>query len=166
MPIRPILRFPAPGLRRPAAAITKFDEELRALAVDLLDTMRAAPGIGVTAPHIGVELRLFVLDLPGEAGPEYYVNPTILWSSSEMARHDEGSVSMPGVSAEVERPTQVRVHFQDLSGAEATLDADGLRAVCIQHEMDQLNGVFWLQRLSRLKRDRAVKRFEKLERAS
>jgi len=164
MPIRPILRFPDPGLRRPAVAVTAFDEAPRDLAADLLATMRAAPGIGITAPHIGVFTRLIVLDLPGADAPEYYVNPRLLWASPEAARHEEGSVSMPGVTAEVERPARVRLEYQDLDGARRELEADGLRAVCLQHEIDQLDGVFWLQRLSKLKRDIVVKRFEKLTR--
>ncbi|MFY7962380.1 MAG: peptide deformylase, partial [Elsteraceae bacterium] len=118
------------------------------------------------ASHIGVPLRLVILALPEESEPEFYVNPTIASSSAERARHEEGSVSMPGVVAEVERPARVVVAFQDLSGAPRTIEAEGLRAVCLQHEIDQLDGVFWIQKLSRLKREMVMKRFEKLSRAS
>lgn len=95
-----------------------------------------------------------------------YVNPKIIWASSEMLRHQEGSVSMPGMSDEVERHTRVRVAYQDLDGADRIEEADGLLAVCHQHEIDQLDGVFWIQRLSRLKRERLIKKYEKQQRAS
>lgn len=163
MTVRPILRFPDPRLRLPAEAVTVFNEALAALAADLLDTMRAAPGIGITAPHIGIPQRVVVLELqPGEV--KTYVNPEIAWASPELIRHVEGSVSMPGVTDEVERHAQVRVRYQDLSGNEQSEEADGLLAVCHQHEIDQLDGLFWIQRLSRLKRERLIKRYEKLHR--
>ena len=163
MPVRPIVRFPDPRLRAVAESVTRFDAGLTALAADLLDTMRAAPGIGITAPHIGVAQRLVVLELP-EAGVSYYVNPQVIAASAELQRHPEGSVSMPGVVEDVERPAHVTVHYQDLSGAPQEVVAEGLLSVCLQHEIDQLDGVFWIQRLSRLKRERVVKRFEKLQR--
>lgn len=164
MPVRPIVRFPDPRLRAVAAPVALFDDALAALAADLLETMQAAPGIGITAPHIGVAQRLVVLDLP-EAGVSYYVNPEIIAASAERQRHPEGSVSMPGVVEDVERPAQVTVRYQDLNGATQEVAADGLLSVCLQHEIDQLDGIFWTQKLSRLKRDRVVKRFEKLQRA-
>jgi peptide deformylase len=104
MSILPILRFPDPRLRLAAAAVTAFDADLAALAQDLLDTMRAAPGIGITAPHLGIAKRLTVLELPDESAVRIYVNPRILWSSDELQDHVEGSVSMPGVTETVERP--------------------------------------------------------------
>ena len=164
MALRPILRFPHADLRRPALAIEKFDTDLQSLAQDLLETMRAAPGIGMTAPHIGVPARLLVLDLPGSTTPEFYVNPVILEFSPETARHQEGSVSMPGVTAEVERPGKISLRYQTLAGDSATLEAEGLRSLCLQHEIDQLDGIFWLERLSRLQRERMIKRFAKLQR--
>ena len=163
MTIRPIIRYPDPRLALPAADVTDFDHALRVLADDLRDTMHAAPGIGITAPHIGVAQRLVVLELP-EAGVSYYVNPQVIAASAELQRHPEGSVSMPGVVEDVERPAHVTVHYQDLSGAPQEVVAEGLLSVCLQHEIDQLDGVFWIQRLSRLKRERVVKRFEKLQR--
>ncbi|MFG1424375.1 peptide deformylase [Roseixanthobacter liquoris] len=166
MAVREIVRFPDPRLRQAAAAVTRFDGELAALAQDLLETLRAAPGIGITAPHIGVGLRLVVLELPEDGQVQIYANPRITWSSSERGRHPEGSVSMPGVVDEVERPKQVRVQYQDLDGPAQESGADGLLAVCLQHEIDQLDGIFWLQKLSRLRRERVVKRFEKLARAA
>jgi peptide deformylase len=162
MIVRPILRFPDPRLRMAAARVDVFDEALRTLAGDLLATMRAAPGIGITAPHIGVLRRVAVIELSAAQGVRVYVNPEIVWASADLARHPEGSVSMPGVTETVERPSRVRVSYQDATGARRTDEADGLLAVCLQHEIDQLDGLFWTQRLSRLKRERLAKRFEKL----
>ncbi|HKU94652.1 MAG TPA: peptide deformylase [Vineibacter sp.] len=162
MAVRPILRFPDPRLRQAAAPVTDFGDDLRSLATDLLDTMRAAPGIGITAPHIGVLERVVVIALDDSQGVRTYVNPEIAWASSETTRHPEGSVSMPGITEEVERPARVRVQYQDVSGAPRTEEADGLLAVCLQHEIDQLDGIFWIYRLSRLKRDRLTKRYVKL----
>ncbi|MBR0647253.1 peptide deformylase [Plastoroseomonas hellenica] len=164
MTIRPILRFPDPRLRIPAAPVRDFDAALRSLATDLLDTLRAAPGIGITAPHIGVAQRLVVLELSAADGVRTYVNPEIVWASAEMARHPEGSIAMPGVTEEVERPARVHLRYRDLDGVERIEEAEGLLAVCHQHEIDQLDGIFWIQRLSRLKRDRLVKRYGKLAR--
>jgi peptide deformylase len=137
MNIRPIVRYPDPRLAVPAQPVTVFDGALRDLARDLLETMHAAPGIGITAPHIGISLRVVMLDLDPVDGARSYVNPEITWASPEMIMHREGSVSMPGVNDDVRRH---------------------------QHEIDQLNGVFWIQRLSRLKRERLIKRFEKISR--
>jgi peptide deformylase len=169
MPIRPLLRYPDPRLALPARPVTAFDGALRELARDLLETMRAAPGIGITAPHIGVLLRVVVLDLDtvdGDGdGARTYVNPEISWASPETILHREGSVSMPGVHDEVERHARVRISYQDIDGNSLTEESEGLRAVCHQHEIDQLNGLFWIKRLSRLKRERLIKRFEKASRS-
>ncbi|WP_432284679.1 peptide deformylase [Aminobacter sp. BA135] len=165
MTTRPIVKFPDPRLKLVAAPVTVFDDELRALASDLLDTMRAAPGIGITAPHIGIARRLVVLELEGPGSARTYVNPQILSASEETMLHTEGSVSMPGVTDEIRRHARVRIGYQDLQGIERTEEAEGLLAVCHQHEIDQLDGMFWIQRLSKLKRDRLIKRYEKLQRA-
>ena len=162
MTIRPIVRFPDPLLRQKAAEVAAFDDALKTLAADLLETMRAAPGVGITGPHVGVMLRVVVIELGGDV--RTYVNPVVEWSSAEMTRIAEGSVSMPGVNDEVERPARVRVRFRDLDGVEQVEEADGFRATCLQHEIDQLDGIFWIDRLSRLKRDRLTKRFAKLGR--
>ncbi|MCC8957695.1 peptide deformylase [Bradyrhizobium sp. Pear77] len=164
MTIRPIVRYPDPRLALPAEPVSLFDDTLRELAADLLETMHAAPGIGITAPHIGVPLRVVELELNASEGPRTYVNPEIIWTSPEMILHKEGSVSMPGVNDEVERHARVRIRYQDVYGNVETEESDGLRAVCHQHEIDQLDGVFWIRRLSRLKRERLIKRFEKLSR--
>jgi peptide deformylase len=164
MTIRPIVRYPDPRLAIPARPVTKFDGALRELARDLLETMHAAPGIGITAPHIGVPLRVVVLELDAKDGARTYVNPEIEWASSETILHREGSVSMPGVNDEVMRHASVRISYWDLDGNLMTEESDGLHAVCHQHEIDQLDGLFWINRLSRLKRERLIKRFEKLSR--
>ncbi len=161
MPVRPILAYPAPRLRQPAAPVTAFDEILHSLADDLLDTLRQAQALGITAPHIGVPLQLVVIQLEDEASARFYVNPRIVDVSAETSRHQEGSVSMPGMLEALERPARVRVAYQDLQGISHTEDADGLLAVCHQHEIDQLNGMFWIDRLSRLKRDRLLKRWSR-----
>ena len=162
MAVRPIVRYPDPRLALAAQPVTVFDDALRELAGDLLDTMRAAPGIGITAPHIGIALRVVVLDLDPVNGARTYVNPEIVWASPEMILHQEGSVSMPGVNDEIRRHARIRISFRDIDGKVQTEESSGLRAVCHQHEIDQLNGMFWLQRLSRLKRERLIKRFEKM----
>src|SRR3954464_5950176 len=164
MTIRPIVRYPDRRLAMPARPVTAFDDALRELATDLLETMRAAPGVGITAPHVGVPLRVVVLELDAKHGPQTYVNPEIEWASPEMILHREGSVSMPGVNDDVQRHARVRISYQDIDGNMQSEESEALRAVCHQHEIDQLDGMFWIQRLSRLKRERLVKRYEKMSR--
>ena len=165
MTIRPIIRYPDPRLALPAQPVTAFDDALRDLASDLLETMHAAPGIGITAPHIGIPLRVVVLDLDATDGARTYVNPEIIQASPETILHREGSVSMPGVNDDIERHARVRISYRDVDGNLQTEESEGLRAVCHQHEIDQLNGLFWIKRLSRLKRERLIKRFERMSRS-
>jgi peptide deformylase len=156
----PILRYPDPRLSRPCVPVTEFGPVLRQLADDLLETMRAAPGVGITAGHVGIALRVVVLELlPGK--PLVYVNPEILSHSADTMRHVEGSVSMPGFTEEVERPGAIRFGYQDLAGGAHEEDAKDFHAICVQHEIDQLDGIFWLKRLSRLKRDRLIRKWQK-----
>ena len=165
MPIRPIVRYPDPRLacrRSPSPCSTTRCASWRD---DLRETMHAAPGIGITAPHIGIALRVVVLDLDPIDGARTYVNPEITWASPEMIMHQEGSVSMPGVNDDIRRHARVRISYRDIDGNAQTEESEGLRAVCHQHEIDQLNGMFWIQRLSRLKRERLIKRFEKMSRS-
>jgi len=160
VPVRTIIRYPDPLLRARCLPVAHFDAPLHQLADDLLDTMRAAPGVGITAAHVGELQRLFVIELtPGDV--RVYVNPDITWLSEETADHVEGSVSMPGSTETVRRPATVRFRYQDLRGEIHEEEAEGFFATCIQHEIDQLDGIFWLQRLSRLKRERLVKKWEK-----
>jgi peptide deformylase len=160
-----IIFYPDPRLRQKAEAIVEFDDSLRAFAGDLRIAMAKAPGVGITAPHVGVLKRLVVIQIEPASEPLYYVNPKVVWASEETIRHTEGSVSMPGVTEEIVRPARVRVEYQDLDGGRHVQEADGFLAVCLQHEIDQLDGIFWIERLSKLKRDRVVKRYEKLRRA-
>lgn len=162
MTVRPIVRYPDPRLALPAQPVTVFDGALRDLARDLLETMHAAPGIGITAPHIGVSLRVVVLEFNANDGALTYVNPEIIWASAEMITHREGSISMPGVNDDIRRHARIRISYHNIEGNARCEESEGLRAVCHQHEIDQLNGVFWIQRLSRLRRERLIKRFEKV----
>lgn len=164
MSIQPIVRFPDVRLRTAATDVVAFDAALQTLVDDLLDTMRAAPGIGITAPHIGITARVAVIELEASDGVRIYINPRVEWSSPETGSHEEGSVSMPGVTDEIVRPAKIRVAFQDVDGVSKSEEADGLLAVCLQHEIDQLDGIFWLDRLSKLRRDRLIKRFQKISR--
>lgn len=162
MSVREIVKYPDAGLKAIAVPVTVFDNDLRMLAQDLLDTVRAAPGIGITAPHIGVLTRVVVLELSGPGSAKTYINPEIIWASNEKIHHQEGSVSMPSVVDDVERHAHILIRYQNLDGNEHTEESDGLLAVCHQHEIDQLDGIFWIQRLSKLKRDRLIKRYQKL----
>lgn len=161
MTVRSILRFPDPLLKAACAPVTVFDDALRSLVTDLLETMHAAPGVGITAAHIGVLQRVSVIELSREDGVRTYINPEITWFSEEVQRHMEGSVSMPGFTDEIIRPKAIRLRYQDIGGELREAEAEGFLATCIQHEVDQLDGIFWLQRLSKLKRDRLVKKWEK-----
>jgi len=161
MPVRPIIRFPDPLLRTACTPVAIFDDDLRALVADLRDTMRAAPGVGITGPHVGVLKRVVVIELSREYGVRTYINPEIISFSEETMRHTEGSVSMSGMTEEVVRPKAIRFRYQDVDGTEHETAAEDFLAICIQHEIDQLDGIFWLQRLSKLKRDRLMKKWEK-----
>ena len=161
MTIRPILRYPDARLSQPCHPVETFDAALASLCDDLLQTMRAAPGVGITAAHIGELSRISVIQLSADAPVLVHINPQILSASQERQRHTEGSVSMPGFTEEVERPLAIRLRYQDITGHPHEAEVDGFLATCIQHEIDQLDGIFWLKRLSRLKRDRLVRKWEK-----
>lgn len=161
MAIHPPLSWPDPRLAAVSAQVTEFDAALRELASDVLESMRAAPGVGATAAHFGLMRQLFVLELPEDPAPQFFVNAQIVDASQEMASHTEGSIAMRGASAVVQRPARALMRWQDLDGATHEAWFDGFRAACVQHEVDQMNGVFWLQRLSKLKRDRAIARWRK-----
>jgi peptide deformylase len=162
--VRPILKYPNANLRRAAVPVETFDDALKDLADDLLETMRTVQGIGITAPHIGVPQRLAVIQLEPDAPVKIYVNPRVVWASDQLQSYKEGSISMPDVLEEIERPARVRVQYQDLAGAEHTEEAEGLLSVCLQHEIDQLDGIYWIDGLSRLKRDKVLRRYEKMKR--
>jgi len=152
-------------------------DDLRALMDDMLETMYAAPGIGLAAVQVGVVKQIIVMDLGdregaaegdeiGRRNPRYFVNPEIVWTSDEMASYEEGCLSVPEVYDDVERPARVKIRYRDYAGQEVVEDAEGLFAVCIQHEMDHLKGVLFIDHLSRLKRERAIKSVKKAARAA
>lgn len=166
MPACPLVLFPDPRLSLRAGPVVEFGPSLKVLADDVRDTLMAAHAIGLTAPHIGVPARVVVIRMPPTDEVRVYVNPVILWASPDTATHDEGSVSMPCVRERITRPARVRFGYRDLDGVAREAAMDGFPAAVIQHEIDQLDGMFWIARLSRLKRDRLLKRFEKLRSAS
>lgn len=167
MAVRPLVKLPDPLLRRKSEPVTEIDEAVRRLAQDMLDTMYDAPGIGLAAIQIGVPRRLVTLDLSKdkeERRPTVLVNPEITWSSEERRAYEEGCLSIPEYYEEVERPDRIRFRYTTLEGESVEQEADGLLATCVQHEIDHLNGVLFIDYLSRLKRERVVKRFTKAAR--
>ncbi|HEX7111127.1 MAG TPA: peptide deformylase [Mizugakiibacter sp.] len=159
-----ILEFPDPRLRTKAAPVTDFGPALAKLAEDMLETMYAAPGIGLAATQVDVHRQLLVLDVSEEKNrPMVLVNPRIL-SKEGSQTYQEGCLSVPGIFADVERADRIRVEAQDVHGKTFTLDADGLLAVCIQHEMDHLIGKLFVDYLSPLKRELVRKKLEKQRR--
>jgi peptide deformylase len=164
MAIRPILTVPDPRLKQVSKPVDGVDDALRALMDDMLETMYAAPGIGLAAIQIGEPVRVLVMDLAREGedpAPRHYVNPEILWASEETLPYEEGCLSVPEIFDEVERPAKVKLRYLNYRGETVEEDAEGLFAVCVQHEMDHLNGVLFIDHLSRLKRDRAVAKVKK-----
>jgi peptide deformylase len=169
MAIRDILVVPDPVLKQVSQPVDKVDDELRRLMDDMLETMYDAPGIGLAAIQIGVPKRVIVMDLAREGEPKaarHFVNPEILWASEETLPYEEGCLSVPEIYDEVERAARVKLRYLDYEGRQVEEDAEGLFAVCIQHEMDHLEGVLFIDYLSRLKREQAVKKVKKLVRAA
>ena len=156
-------------LKQVSAPVGAVTDEVRALADDMLETMYAAPGIGLAAIQVGVPRRLVVMDLAKEdepRQPRVFVDPEITWRSKETAAYEEGCLSIPEIYDSVERPARVRVRYADREGAVVEEEAEGLYAVCLQHEVDHCDGVLFLDHLSRLKRDRAVAKVRKAKRAA
>jgi len=167
MSVRPILILPDPRLRAVADRVDRIDDGIKKLAQDMLDTMYAAPGIGLAATQLGEMKRVVVMDLAKDGEPKapiIMVNPEIRKVSEEIAVSEEGCLSIPEFYYDVERPAAVTVRYTDLDGKEVTMEADERLAVCVQHEIDHLDGVLYIDYLSRLKRDRVLKKFEKAER--
>jgi peptide deformylase len=165
--LRPIVRYPTPDLQKPAAPVTSFDADLGRLIDDMIETMYAAPGIGLAAPQVGVPLRLCVIDLSsGKRGGDLItlVNPEFV-SRTGMQLEDEGCLSVPTFTATVARPAQATVRGQDRHGAPITVEGEGLLARALQHELDHLDGVLFLDRLRGIKRDLIVRKIRKLQRA-
>jgi len=189
MAIREIIEIPDPRLKQVSAPVEKFDEDLKTLVADMFETMYDAPGIGLAAIQVGVPLRVLVIDLqpddedaepevctahgdhhhthqPTKKEPRVFINPEILDPSEELSVYNEGCLSVPEIYAEVERPARIRARWQDLDGKVHEEEMDDLMATCLQHEMDHLEGILFIDHLSRLKRQMAIKKLEKLRKAA
>ena len=161
---RPIIWAPDPVLKTKCTPVAAVDDEIRILMDDMLDTMYAAPGIGLAAPQVGVTKRVIVVDVAEKDEPKNPIclaNPEIVWKSDETAPHEEGCLSLPDLYADVERPVAVKVRYLDRDGAKQELDADGLLAICLQHEIDHIDGVLFVDHLSALKRNMFLKKMVK-----
>lgn len=170
MAIREILVLPDKRLREVSKPVAKITPQVKALVEDMFETMYDAPGIGLAAIQIGEPVRIVTMDIAKrendddeatKAEPRVFINPEIVWSSEEQAPYEEGCLSIPQFYEEVERPAKVRVRYLDIDGKEHEDEADGLFATCIQHEIDHLNGVLFIDHISKLKRDRVLKKFAK-----
>lgn len=164
MTIKPLIILPDPVLRQISTPLEQVDDAVRGLASDMLDTMYDAPGIGLAAIQIGVPKRMLVIDLSKddeEKKPQVYINPEIVQFSDERSTYEEGCLSIPDYYAEVERPARITIKFVGLDGKEQMFDAEGLLATCLQHEIDHLNGVLFIDYISRLKREMVIRKFTK-----
>jgi peptide deformylase len=164
MTVRPILTAPDPRLQAISTDVEKVDAEIRKLVDDMAESMYAADGIGLAAVQIGVPKRVIVIDLDqkeGKKNPRAFINPKIVWASEEMAVFEEGCLSVPEIWDDVERPARIKAEYLDLDGKKVELEADGMLATCLQHEMDHLNGVLFIDHLSRLKRSMVIKKLTK-----
>ncbi|MCB5173994.1 MULTISPECIES: peptide deformylase [Microvirga] len=164
MTIKPLVILPDPKLRVMSEPVKEITDEIRQLADDMLETMYDAPGVGLAAIQIGVPLRMVTMDVSkteGEREPMVLINPEILWASEEKRVYEEGCLSIPEYYEEVERPDRVRFRYMNLKGEIVEQDAEDLMATCVQHEIDHLNGVLFIDHLSKLKRDRVMTKFKK-----
>jgi peptide deformylase len=167
MAVCDILTLPDPRLRLVSQPIGRVDAEVRRLVDDMFETMYAAPGIGLAAIQIGVPKRVITLDLAKKdegKKPQVFINPEILATSADRSTYEEGCLSIPEYYEEVERPSEVKIRYVDLEGNACELEASGLLATCVQHEIDHLNGVLFIDHISKLKRDRIIKKFTKAAR--
>jgi len=165
MTIKPLVLLPDPVLRKKSEPVERVDDEVQTLADDLLETMYDAPGIGLAAIQVGIPRRLLVIDCSKEdedLAPMVFINPQVVDSSEERSTYEEGCLSIPDYYAEVERPAEVTVAYLDRDGKPQQIRADGLLATCLQHEIDHLNGVLFIDHISKLKRDMVIKKFTKL----
>ncbi len=164
MTIKPLIILPDPILRQVSAPLERVDDAVRALADDMLETMYDAPGIGLAGIQIGEPLRIVTIDLSKEdeeKRPQVFLNPEIVRRSDDASVYEEGCLSIPDYYAEVERPATITVRYLDLSGESREIEADGLLATCLQHEIDHLDGVLFIDHISKLKREMVVKKFTK-----
>ena len=164
MTVRPIITAPDPRLQAVSTDVETVDAEIRKLVDDMAESMYAADGIGLAAIQIGVAKRVLVIDLDqkeGNKNPIAYINPKIAWASEETAVFEEGCLSVPEIWDDVERPARIKCEYLDADGKKQLLEADGMLATCLQHEMDHLNGVLFIDHLSRLKKSMAVRKLTK-----
>jgi peptide deformylase len=164
MAVREILILPDKRLRLTSEPVKQIDAGIRKLVDDMFETMYKAPGIGLAAIQVGVAKRVITLDLSKKEDnhrPHVFLNPEVTWQSAQRAKFEEGCLSIPDYYEEVERPTEVKVRYLDIAGKKHELDAKGLLATCLQHEIDHINGVLFIDYLSKLKRDRVIKKFAK-----
>jgi peptide deformylase len=164
MALRDILILPDKRLRFVSEPVKAIDADVRRLVDDMFETMYKAPGIGLAAIQVGVPKRVITMDLAKKEesrAPRVFINPQLLWQSDEKALYEEGCLSIPEFYEEVERPAKVRVKYVDLDGAEQEVEAHELLATCLQHEIDHLNGILFIDHISKLKRDRVIKKFTK-----
>ena len=169
MPLREILKIPDKRLRLVSEPVKRIDAGIRALVNDMFETMYDAPGIGLAAIQVGVAKRVVTMDLSKKEEshePRVFINPEITWASKEKSTHEEGCLSIPEYYEEVERPQQVKVKYLDLEGRTHEVEASGLFATCLQHEIDHINGVLFIDHISKLKRDRVIKKFTKAAKAA
>ena len=165
MAVREILILPDKRLRKVSEPVKKIDAAIRKLVDDMFETMYDAPGIGLAAIQIGTSKRVVTMDLAKKEepkNPQVFINPEIVWSSDEKAVYEEGCLSIPEIYSDVERPAQVKVKYLDLEGELHEIEANGLLSTCLQHEVDHLNGILFIDHLSRLKRERIIKKFTKV----
>ena len=164
---RTILTAPDPRLKTVSQPVAVADSDIRRLADDMFETMYAADGVGLAAIQIGIPSRLLVMDIARKDSPReprVFINPKIIWASDELTKYEEGCLSVPDIWEDVERPMQIRAEFLDLEGRAQTLEAEGLLATCLQHEIDHLDGILFLDHLSRLKRTIALRKLAKAQR--
>ena len=161
---RDIIILPDKRLRLKSDAVAKIDRSVRALVDDMFETMYEAPGIGLAAIQIGVPQRVVTMDLAKKdepKAPQVFINPEVTWRSDEKSAAEEGCLSIPDYYEEVERPAAIKVKFLDLDGKQHEIEASGLLATCLQHEIDHINGVLFIDHISKLKRDMVLKKFKK-----
>ena len=167
MALRDIIILPDKRLRKVSKPVVKIDQEIRTLVADMFETMYEAPGIGLAAIQVGVPVRVVTMDLSKKedhAEPEVFINPEIISSSEEKSVYEEGCLSIPDIHEDVERPARVKIRYLDLDGKLREAEAEGLFATCIQHEVDHLDGMLFIFRMSALKRDLALRRIRKMQR--
>ena len=164
MAIRPIITAPNPTLKQVSKPVADVTDDLRALMDDMVETMYAAPGIGLAAIQLGEPLQIVVLDVARdeeEQNPQYFVNPEITWASEDLSTYEEGCLSVPEFTADVDRPSEIKLKYLDYDGQSHEIHADGLLATCVQHEMDHLKGILFIDHLSSVKRNMIVRKLIK-----